>query len=97
MIHLVHPGIVNSHDTSQKNRDKPDTHHDNDKPMLEIRRCEETFAMIRCCGFKTVFAGNGSWMTTVVTVDVTVLRFLMISIASVGIWISVCQAMAVRQ
>ena len=46
MIHLVHPGIVNSHDTSQKNRDKPDTHHDNDKPMLEIRRCEETFAMI---------------------------------------------------
>jgi hypothetical protein len=46
MKHLVHPGIVNSHDTSQKNRDEPDTHHDNDKPVLEIGGCEETFDMI---------------------------------------------------
>ena len=46
VVHLMHPDIVDSHDTSQKNRDKPDTHHNNDEPMLEIRGCEEVPNMI---------------------------------------------------
>ena len=46
MVHMMHSGIVNSHETSQENRYKPDTHHYDDEPMLEIRVCEETLDMI---------------------------------------------------
>ena len=46
MVHILHSGIVNSHDTSQENRYKPDTHHDGDEPMLEIRGCKEALNMI---------------------------------------------------
>ena len=46
VVHLMHPDIVDSHDTSQKNRDKTDTHHYNGEPVLETRRCEEALEMI---------------------------------------------------
>ena len=46
VVHLMLPDIVNSYDTGQKNRDKPDTHHDYDEPMLEISGCEEVPNMI---------------------------------------------------